>query len=166
MANNEVRLNYGVGITVQGGSTIKGNEVHDNGEMGLGGNGDNILVEGNNIHANGFWSGIDPTWEGGGTKFAQTNNLIVRDNYSHDNHGLGLWTDIDNINTLYEGNVVVDNDGGGISHEISTMRSSATMSSWGTVLRSMEIGSGARRSRSRTPAMSMSTETKSTCPRT
>lgn len=119
VTNNEVRLNYGVGITVQGGSTIRGNDIHDNGEMGIGGNGDNIVVEANEIHANGFWSGIDPTWEGGGSKFAETNNLIVRDNYSHDNHGLGLWTDIDNINTLYEGNWVIDNDGGGISHEIS-----------------------------------------------
>ncbi|MEX6505857.1 right-handed parallel beta-helix repeat-containing protein [Jiella sp. M17.18] len=119
VANNEVRLNYGVGITVQGGSTISGNDVHDNGEMGLGGNGDNITVTGNDIHANGGWSGIDPTWEGGGAKFAQTDNLVVRDNYSHDNHGLGLWTDIDNIHTLYEGNLVVNNDNGGISHEIS-----------------------------------------------
>ena len=119
VTNNEVLLNYGVGITVQGGSTIRGNDVHDNGQMGIGGNGDNILVEANEIHANGFWAGIDPTWEGGGSKFAETNNLVVRDNYSHDNHGIGLWTDIDNVDTLYEGNWLINNDGGGINHEIS-----------------------------------------------
>ncbi|RZI59983.1 MAG: right-handed parallel beta-helix repeat-containing protein, partial [Zymomonas sp.] len=117
--NNEVRLNYGVGITVQDGGKIIGNNVHDNGQMGIGGNGANILVEGNDIGANGSWSGIDPFWEGGGSKFAQTTNLVVRDNYSHDNHGFGLWTDVDNIDTLYEGNLVVNNDGGGINHEIS-----------------------------------------------
>lgn len=118
--NNEVRLNYGVGVAVGGNSKVVGNDIHDNGQMGIGGGGgDNILVEGNEIHSNGFWSGIDVYWEGGGTKFAETNNLVVRDNYSHDNHGFGLWTDIDNINTLYEGNLVVNNDGGGINHEIS-----------------------------------------------
>ena len=60
-----------------------------------------------------------PIWEGGGSKFAFTNGLIVRDNYSHDNNGFGLWTDINNINTLYENNTVIHNSGGGISHEIS-----------------------------------------------
>ncbi|KQT50670.1 hypothetical protein ASG43_05115 [Aureimonas sp. Leaf454] len=117
--NNEVRSNYGVGITAQGGSQIIGNHVHDNGQMGIGGNGADIVVEGNEIASNGTWSGIDPFWEGGGTKFAETTALIVRDNYSHDNRGFGLWTDIDNIGTLYEGNLVVNNDGGGINHEIS-----------------------------------------------
>lgn len=117
--NSEVRLNYGVGIIVKDGGRITGNDVHDNGQMGIGGNGRGILVERNAIHANGFWSGIDVYWEGGGSKFAVTENLVVRDNYSHGNHGFGLWTDIDNIGTLYEGNRLVGNDGGGINHEIS-----------------------------------------------
>ena len=30
-----------------------------------------------------------------------------------------MWTDINNIHTLYENNVVVNNTGTGISHEIS-----------------------------------------------
>jgi parallel beta-helix repeat protein len=37
----------------------------------------------------------------------------------HHNYASGLWTDIDNMNTLYEGNQVFDNIGNGISHEIS-----------------------------------------------
>ena len=69
--NNEVRLNYGVGIIAHDNSKIVGNFVHDNGEMGLGGTGNNILVEGNEIAKNGFWSGIDVLWEGGGFKFAR-----------------------------------------------------------------------------------------------
>lgn len=117
--DNEVRLNFGVGILAGDGTQILGNFVHDNGEMGLGGNGDNILVANNEIASNGYFAGIDPYWEGGGSKFAETHNLVVRDNYSHDNTGYGLWTDIDNINTLYEGNRVEFNTGGGINHEIS-----------------------------------------------
>ena len=117
--NNEVRLNYSVGITVQDGSRVIGNYVHDNGEVGVGGGGNNVLVQGNELASNGFWSGIDPLWEAGGLKFAQTDNLVVRGNYSHDNNGSGLWGDIDSINTLYEDNVVVHNTINGISYEIS-----------------------------------------------
>ena len=117
--DNEVRLNYAVGIIGVDGSKLIGNYVHDNGQMGLGGFGDNILVQGNEIAKNGYWSGIDVLWEGGGFKFANTDNLVVRGNYSHDNNGMGMWTDIDNIHTLYEDNVVVHNTMGGISHEIS-----------------------------------------------
>ena len=117
--DNEVRLNYAVGITAHDGSQIIGNYVHDNGQMGLGGYGNNILVQGNELATNGFWSGIDPFWEAGGFKFADTDNLVVRGNYAHDNNGTGMWTDINNIHTLYEDNVVVHNTINGISHEIS-----------------------------------------------
>src|SRR5262245_37285520 len=87
--------------------------------MGLGGYGNNILVQGNELAHNGFWSGIDPLWEAGGLKFAQTDGLTVRGNYSHDNNGSGIWSDIDSINTLVENNVVVHNTINGISYEIS-----------------------------------------------
>ena len=117
--DNEIRLNYAVGATSQDGSKFIGNYVHDNGEMGLGGAGAKILVEGNEIARNGAWSGIDVFWEGGGTKFAYTTDLVVRGNYSHDNTGFGMWTDIDNVGALYENNLLVGNSGGGITHEIS-----------------------------------------------
>ena len=58
--------------------------------MGLGGTGNNILVQGNEIAKNGFWSGIDPLWEGGGFKFTETGDLVVRGNYAHDNKGAGM----------------------------------------------------------------------------
>jgi hypothetical protein len=119
VSGNEVRLNYGVGINVGNDGKILDNFVHDNGQMGLDGGGSNILVEGNELASNGFWSGIDVLWEGGGAKFTETDGLIVRDNYSHDNNGYGLWTDIDNINTTYEGNRIEYNSMGGINHEIS-----------------------------------------------
>ncbi len=119
VTNNEVHSNYGVGITVQSGGVIAGNDVHDNGQLGIGASGADIRVEGNEIHSNGFWSGIDVFWEGGGTKFGAVSDLVVRGNYSHDNHGFGLWTDESGIRVLYEDNVLVRNDGGGISHEIS-----------------------------------------------
>ena len=117
--DNDIRLNYGVGIAVGDGTQVLDNRIVNNGEMGLAGVGTKILVQGNEIASNGAWSGIDVLWEGGGTKFALTESLVVRDNFVHDNHGFGLWTDIDNHNTLYEGNLVENNSHGGIVHEIS-----------------------------------------------
>jgi parallel beta-helix repeat protein len=118
--NNEVRLNHGTGIAGLGNRTIvRNNKIHDNGQMGLGGNGDDLLIEGNEIWNNLLpVVGVDDWWEGGGTKFALTNRLVLRNNWVHDNYGSGLWTDIDNINTLIEGNKVEDNPGNGITVEI------------------------------------------------
>ncbi len=119
VANNEIRWNHGVGINLTDGGQAINNRVHHNGEKGIGGGGENLLVQGNDISFNN-WAGYDPIWEGGGCKFAQTNFLTVRGNSIHDNLGPGLWNDVDSINTLYEGNTIVNNTGGaGIQYEIS-----------------------------------------------
>jgi parallel beta-helix repeat protein len=116
--NNTVRWNAGAGIKTGSGMKALNNNIHHQGQMGISGSGNNVLVEGNEIAYNNT-SGFSMGWEAGGTKFTRTDGLVVRDNYSHHNHGPGLWTDIDNINTLYEGNRVEDNDWRGIFHEIS-----------------------------------------------
>jgi len=116
--NTEVTLCHGTGINVANGGKILGNKVHTNGQKGVGGGGDNILCDGNTISFNNY-AGFDMGWEAGGSKFAQTRGLIVRNNHSFNNSGDGLWTDINNIDTLYEGNVLEWNAGHGISHEIS-----------------------------------------------
>lgn len=135
--NNTVRLNYGVGIYSKDNSLVSGNLVSNNGQMGIGGNGDNVMVVHNEIASNGFWSGISPGWEGGGTKWGETDGLVVRDNYAHDNDGYGLWTDVWCTNTLYEDNIVVGNLDGGIFHEISYAA---------TIRNNVLVGNGARSS--------------------
>jgi hypothetical protein len=116
--SNQIRWNHGLGVNVAANGQILKNNIHHNGQMGMGGMGDNILVEGNEAAFNNY-AGYDSIWEAGGSKFVKTNHLIVRNNNSHDNLGSGLWTDIDNINTLYEGNTVTNNLSAGITHEIS-----------------------------------------------
>jgi len=116
--NNTIRWNAGAGIKTGPGMQALNNNVHHQGQMGISGSGDNVLVAGNEIAYNNT-AGFSMGWEAGATKFTRTKGLIVRNNYSHHNHGPGLWTDIDNINTLYEGNRVEDNDWRGIFHEIS-----------------------------------------------
>jgi hypothetical protein len=91
--------------------------LHHNGQYGLAGGGDGIVVESNEI-ANNNIEGYDRGCDAGGTKFIHGKNLVVRGNYIHHNDGPGLWTDGDNINVLFEGNRIEYNSNGGIAHEI------------------------------------------------
>lgn len=134
ISNNEVRWNHGVGINLADGSQALNNYVHDNGEKGIGGGGQNILVQGNEISFNN-WAGFLQDWEAGGAKFAQTNFLTVRGNNIHDNNGPGLWNDEDSVNTTYDGNTITNNAASGIQYEISYM---ATISN--NVLRNNSSG--------------------------
>lgn len=116
--DNEVRYNHGTGIRTNTDMVLRNNWVHHNGQIGVAGLGDRILVEGNEISFNGI-AGFNPFWEAGGTKWVLTNDLVVRNNHVHNNRGRGIWTDIDNRNSLIEGNLAEDNDQSGIAHEIS-----------------------------------------------
>jgi hypothetical protein len=116
--NCEVRFNHGTGINVTNHGVIRNCFVHRNGQKGVGAGGTGCLIEGNEIAYN-LTAGFDWGWEGGGSKFANTDSLVVRNNYVHHNFGPGLWTDINNIHTLYESNTVEYNQAMGIFHEIS-----------------------------------------------
>lgn len=115
----EVDTNASVGIFLGSGATLRDSHIHDNGQLGIKAYGGvDLLVEGNEISGNNT-AMIDAGFEAGGAKFVATTRLTVRANDVHDNQGPGLWTDFDNLDTLYEDNVVSDNWGAGIFHEIS-----------------------------------------------
>ncbi|HEY7533417.1 MAG TPA: right-handed parallel beta-helix repeat-containing protein [Nitrospiraceae bacterium] len=116
---NDVRYNWGGGITLGDGYQVIGNNVHHNRQIGIKGRGANVVIEGNEIAFNNYRDEFSMSDEAGGTKFVNTTNLVVRGNYVHDNHGHGLWTDGVESGTLYDGNTVVNNYGSGIFHEIS-----------------------------------------------
>ena len=116
--HNEIRLNHGAGIRTGAAMRIVDNRIHHNGQIGLVGQGDNIQIVGNILSHNNY-AGFSPSWEAGGAKLVKTTNLVVRGNCVHNNDGTGLWTDISNMNSLYEGNRVFANAGEGIHHEIS-----------------------------------------------
>jgi Right handed beta helix region len=117
--NNELRWNNATGVRITANSTLRNNFIHHNGQNGFvadGGTG--IRIEGNEV-AHNTWNGTDNYWEGGGSKVANSDGAVIRNNYVHHNAGSGLWTDINNINTLYEYNTITDNKDEGIQHEIS-----------------------------------------------
>jgi hypothetical protein len=116
--NSELRFNHGMGIHTMHGMKVLNTKLHHNGQMGIGGQGNDVLIDGVEIAYNNT-AGYNWAWEAGGTKFVATQRLIVRNTFSHHNEGPGLWTDINNIDTTYEDNRVEDNLAPGIFHEIS-----------------------------------------------
>jgi Right handed beta helix region len=116
---NEVRFCHGAGVDAYSHQVIRNNWIHDMGQLGVSAPGTTgALFEGNEISFNntmGFYIG----WEAGGSKFVGTTRLAVIGNRVHHNRGPGLWTDGNNIDTLYARNVVVGNSTDGIVHEIS-----------------------------------------------
>lgn len=110
--------NHGAGIDVWTGSIENSSSLH-NGQIGvkiLSGIDSSVIS--NEIAWNNY-AGYETSWEAGGSKFWNTTNLLVQSNYVHDNNGPGLWTDNNNVGTVYEYNTVENNAAAGIQHEIS-----------------------------------------------
>jgi hypothetical protein len=113
------RWNHGAGLSFGAETQVIGGSFSHNGQLGMGDSGGpKSRIRGVEIAFNNY-AGYDPKWEAGGTKFWQTTGLIVQDSCVHDNAGPGLWTDTDNIDTLYQGNKVFRNANAGIKHEVS-----------------------------------------------
>ena len=118
ISNVTVQLNHGAGIRVGDRMHLINSRIIYNGQLGVGGSGEGYVIEGNEIAYNNYAGYISP-WEAGGTKFAVSNNYILRNNYVHHNDGPGLWDDINNYDVLIEGNITFYNQRNGIYHEIS-----------------------------------------------
>jgi parallel beta-helix repeat protein len=114
------------GVSLSTGSVLRGNYIHDNARYGIvGGWGRDILIEGNEVARNNTSRDCGGTCVGdaGGSKIvgisAGTYGLVWRGNWVHDNYGPGIWSDINVREALYENNLVQNNTGSGIFHEIS-----------------------------------------------
>jgi len=116
--NVEVRYNHGAGVKLGPSSKLTNSFIHDNGQLGFGLQGANSQGINNEVSWNNY-AGYAPSWEGGGTKFSSTTNLLLQKNYVHDNYGPGLWCDTNNVGTTYDSNTVVHNMTSGIQHELS-----------------------------------------------
>lgn len=116
--DNEVRLNSGAGIATGDRTIVRGNRIHDNGQLGISPNGYDVVIEDNEIYANNI-HGYDATWEGGGVKAGAIERLTLRRNRVYGNFGSGLWCDVDCRDVLIEDNIVEGNADAGIFYEIS-----------------------------------------------
>jgi parallel beta-helix repeat protein len=116
--NNRVRFNHGMGIQTGDGSYIYNNYIRRNGELGLGGQGNNVTVQSNEIAWNNY-AGYTIYNEAGGAKFTNASNVTFRYNYVHDNWGPGFWTDLNVQGILCDSNQFSSNEIGGVFLEIS-----------------------------------------------
>jgi parallel beta-helix repeat protein len=128
LEDNEVRFNDN-GLATSNNVTVRGNYIHHNKRYGIiGGPGTNIMIQGNEVAFNNT-AHFDPNDDAGGSKIAGSeagvNFLTWRGNHVHDNYGQGIWSDGNVRNAVYEENLVENNTGAGIFHEIS----------WGAVIR-------------------------------
>ncbi len=118
--SNEIRNNAGVGVLVRGPALVQFNNVHHNLEMGYGSDvpGSGIVLDSNEFAFNNYTDAFDPGNEAGGGKLWATTGAQVTHNYSHDNHGNGMWDDTNNTDIVYAFNRVENNTRAGIMHEI------------------------------------------------
>lgn len=118
ISNNEVRLNHGVGIKVGKNARVEGNNIHHNGELGVGGYGNGAVFDGNEIAYNGEVA-FELDWERGGAKLTDATNVQLVNNYVHHNIGPGLWCDINCKDLLFANNTIIGNTKAGVYYEIS-----------------------------------------------
>jgi hypothetical protein len=123
VVDTEMLWNHGYGFRLGGNpATILGGHSHHNGQFGGFCAGEGKTIDGmefsfnNNLH---FATSRGGYWGAGAIKCVVTTGLIVRNVYSHDNYSDGFWTDISNVDVLYENNRMVRNERFGIFHEIS-----------------------------------------------
>jgi pectate lyase len=114
----EIRFNSAAAIGVGNGSRVENCNIHQNGQIGITGAGDNITIENNQVWANNI-RGFSTGWEAGGIKLAEGDRIQFLNNSVRGNFGPGLWCDINCRNVLYEGNIIEENYGTGLLHEIS-----------------------------------------------
>ena len=99
-SNCNVQWVAGAGFEVGGSNqTVTNGIFNNNGQLGLhASSATNCLVQGCETSNNNNLAGkqFDTGWEAGGNKFALTRSFTVDHHLSHDNHGSGIWFDVDN----------------------------------------------------------------------
>ena len=116
---NIVRNNHGAGISVGAESVVRYNHVYDNGQLGLiGHNAMHSIVDANTIYRNNR-AFVSTGFSAGGAKITKSYGLRYTRNCAYRNRGPGLWTDVSTQEVIYQWNVVAENTGSGIFHEIS-----------------------------------------------
>lgn len=125
--HNTIEHNLGAGLMAGARQRVVGNCFRDNGQYGMNAfkAGDSItglVVQGNEFVGNNA-ADTEKEHKGcgcsGAMKFWAVNGADVRDNWIHDNRGVGIWADTNNNDFLIEHNLIEDNDSSAIFYETS-----------------------------------------------
>jgi hypothetical protein len=124
--SSTIEENAGAGVMLGSRSRLTGNCLRDNGQYGFSAyDADgvrDVVLHGNEISGNNTdnWEKRQPGCGcTGGGKFWETNGAKITDNYVHDNKGVGLWADSNNVGFRFAGNYISGNDAEGIMYETS-----------------------------------------------
>jgi Right handed beta helix region/Bacterial Ig domain len=117
--NVESCFNHGSGIGTGDSGQIINSYSHNNGWMGMESNAhSNVLMSNNEISFNNA-EGFSVNWAAGGIKNTNLTNGTLIGNNIHDNNGDGIWCDASCSGMTYQNNIISNNAGNGIAHEIS-----------------------------------------------
>ena len=124
--HNTIRDNSGAGLMIGSRNVVRGNCLTHNGQYGFNSynphNVSGVVLDGNEISDNNTdnWEILRPGCGcTGGGKFWRTSKGVVRNNWVHDNKGVGLWVDTNSVGFLFENNYLSDNSAQGIIYEAS-----------------------------------------------
>jgi hypothetical protein len=120
IAHNTIEDNRGAAVFIGSDNHVEGNCLRDNGQYGFNGDGADVVLRGNEITGNNVddWEAQRPGCGcTGAGKFWGAQNVVVEDNYIHDNRGPGIWTDGLAAGFNIRSNFIADNDGPGIFFE-------------------------------------------------
>jgi hypothetical protein len=124
--SSTIQHNAGAGVMVGSRNRLIGNCLRENGQYGFNAyhadDVTDIVLDGNEIVGNNTddWESKQPGCGcTGGGKFWATKGATITGNYVHDNKGVGLWADNNNVGFLFEGNYVSGNHAEGIMYETS-----------------------------------------------
>jgi hypothetical protein len=118
--------NGGAGVMLASHNTLTDDCLADNGQYGFSAytprGPSHIVMENNEIAGNDTYN-----WEAhqagcgctGGGKFWDVNGAIIKNNWVHNNHSVGIWADTDNRGFDIEGNAFENNYSEGLIYEIS-----------------------------------------------
>ena len=127
ISNNTIVHNTGAALMAGANQVVRYNCIAGNGQYGMNayqaGDGiTNLVVDHNEIAGNntGHWEDVRPGCGcTGGVKLWAVRGAKLTNNFVHDNLGVGLWADTNNVGVEFVGNYISDNDGQGIFYEIS-----------------------------------------------
>lgn len=127
IANNTIADNQGAALMAGANQTVRDNCIDSNGQYGINayqqGNGISALVIDHNEIADnntGDWEKRQPGCGcTGGLKLWAVRGASITNNYVHDNKGVGVWADTNDVAIEIGGNYVSNNDAEGIMYEAS-----------------------------------------------
>jgi hypothetical protein len=113
-----VQYNAPRGISTCDGINVTNNIVRHNGMSGIAGGADGATITGNHVYANADTDFYEPGFGSAGIKIVGKGHR-VQNNDVRDNHGSGIWFDVNSEDAQILDNVVEDNERQGIMYEIS-----------------------------------------------